>query len=394
MPEPHRRWSSSNPHEPRRARLGLLLAWLLSTAACGGSGTPSAVGGSTSDSGGKPDQGGSGTATRPPAGNPDADGSCAIPDEARLEDVSTPTTVVGTGTAASCTAEGFISAVAMGGVITFNCGPAPHTIVLTRPAKVRNDASPKVVIDGGGLVTLSGGGTTRILYMNTCDEAQTWTTSHCDNQDHPALTLQNLTFIEGNSKNEAEDDGGGAVFASGGRFKVVHSRFFNNVCSDTGPDLAGGALRALQQFENRPAYVVNSTFGGARELGNTCSNGGALGSIGVNWHIINSLFSQNRAVGSGGNPQQNGTPGGGSGGAIYNDGGTLHLHLCGTKIEENTVNAFGSAIFFISNSHDGTLEIEKSKIVNNHGGSWYTLPGISMHEDTKQLVDAESELTE
>jgi hypothetical protein len=204
--------------------------------------------------------------------------------------------------------------------------------------------------------------------------------------------VQNLTFVDGNSG--SDDQGGGAIFAGGGRFKVLNSRFFNNACADSGPDLSGAAIRAVQQFENRPAYVVNSTFGGAAELGNVCSNGGGLGSIGVNWHIINSLFSHNRAVGNGGNPAESGTLGGGSGGAIYNDGNTLHLQMCGTNITENTVNAFGSAIFFVSNNHDGTLEIAKSTIQSNHGGSWYTLPGVSMHDDTVQIIDGQSVITD
>ena len=34
--------------------------------------------------------------------------------------------------------------------------------------------------------------------MNTCDPNQVYTTPHCDNQDHPRLTVQNLTFINGN----------------------------------------------------------------------------------------------------------------------------------------------------------------------------------------------------
>jgi hypothetical protein len=91
---------------------------------------------------------------------------------------------------------------------------------------------------------------------------------------------------------------------------------------------------------------------------------------------------------------ESGTPGGGSGGAIYNDGGTLSLSLCGTKIEHNEVNAYGAAIFFISNSHDGTLRIEDSVIRNNVGGSWHELPGISMHSDTRQIVDEDSILEE
>lgn len=142
----------------------------------------------------------------------------------------------------------------------FNCGPEPVTITLDRPAKVFNDANPDIVIDGGGLITLSGGGKTRILYMNTCDSNLTWTTSHCQNQDHPRLTLQNITFADGNSKTETEYDGGVAVWARGGRLKIVNCRFFNNVCASVGPDVGGAAIRAFSQYNNLPVYVVNTTF--------------------------------------------------------------------------------------------------------------------------------------
>lgn len=321
----------------------------------------------------------------PPAGTPEA--SCSVPSAAGLEDSSNPDHVVGDGTPESCTAEAFIDAVAQGGVISFDCGAEPHTITLDRPAKVFNDASDTIVIDGGGKVTLSGAGATRILYMNTCDEAQHWTTDHCDNQDHPRLTVQNLTFIDANSKNETEYDGGGAIWVRGGRFKVINSRFFNNVCADEGPDVGGGAIRVFSQFDQEPVYVVNSTFGGAEALGNSGANGGGISSIGVNWTIINSVFSYNRALGDGGNPAEDGTVGGGSGGAIYNDGNTLTLSLCGSIIENNSVNAYGSAIFFVSNNHDGTLSIDDSTIRDNTGGGWNVLPGISMHEDTEQLIE-------
>jgi hypothetical protein len=219
--------------------------------------------------------------------------------------------------------------------------------------------------------------------MNTCDQAQVWTTSHCDSQEFPQLTVQNLTFANANSKNETKSDGGGAIYASGGRLKVVNSRFMNNVCADSGPDVGGGAIRAFQQYNSLPVYVVNSTFGGADGMGNTCSNGGGISSIGVSWTILNSLFSYNHAIGNGGNPANSGTPGGGSGGAIYNDGNTMTLSLCGTRIEYNQVNAFGSAIFFVSNDHTGNIVIDSSVITNNLGGSWYpTYPQISNHDDT------------
>lgn len=316
----------------------------------------------------------------PPAGNPD--GGCAVPASAGPEDTSNPTTVVGDGSPESCTGEAFIEAVAGGGVITFDCGAQPHTILLHEPAKVVNDASDEVVIDGGGLITLSGGGNTRILYQNTCDQDQGWTTSHCDNQDHPRLTVQNITFIDANSKNEAEFDGGGAIWVRGGRFKAVNTRFFNNVCADSGPDVGGAGIRVLDMHNDEPAYIVNSTFGGSEELGNTCSNGGGISSIGVSWVIMNSQFSHNSAIGRGANPAKSGTPGGGSGGAIYNDGNEMTLSICGTILENNHVNEHGSAIFFVSNNHTGDISLEDTTIRNNCGGSWYQEIGISRHDDT------------
>ncbi len=326
----------------------------------------------------------------PPAGNPD--GACAIPESAGLENVDEPDQVVGDGTPESCTGDAFIEAVAAGGVITFDCGPDPVTITLDRPAKVFNDASEEIVIDGGGLVTLSGGGATRILYMNTCDENQVWTSSTCQNQDNPRLTVQNLTFIDADSRRETEYDGGGAIWVRGGRFKAVNCRFFNNVCADEGPDVGGAAIRVFSQYDKQPVYVVNCTFGGSPELGNVCSNGGGISSIDVNWTIINSHFSYNRAIGNGGNPAEAGSPGGGSGGAIYNDGLTMTLSICGTTIENNEVNAYGSGIFFVSNNHDGTLRITDSVIRNNTGGGWNVLDGISMHEDT--VTDIENSTIE
>jgi hypothetical protein len=320
----------------------------------------------------------------PLAGNPA--GQCLVPLEAQALATTQPDRVVGNGTASSCTADAFVAAVARGGIISFACGPEPVVITLDRPAKVFNDANPDVVIDGGGLVTLSGGGTTRILYMNTCDPDQHWTSAHCDDQETPRLTVQNLTFIHGNSATDTEHDGGGAIWVRGGRFKVINSRFFNNTCAGLGPDVGGAGIRVFDQYQKLPVYVVNTTFGGAPGFGNACSNGGAISSIGVSWSIINSLFSHNEAVGYGGNPAEEGTPGGGSGGAIYNDGDSMTLSVCGTRIEENRVRAFGSGIFFVSNNHDGVLHVEDSVVRANSGGGWNVLPGISMHEDTRWVT--------
>ena len=336
----------------------------------------------------------------PPAGSPE--GNSPIPEEAAPADVSSPDHVVGDGTPESCTSDDVVAAVAAGGIITFDCGPDPVTITMTETAVVKND-SELVVLDGGGLVTLSGGGPRRILYQNTCDRVVGWTSPTCNNQPSPELVVQNITFIDGNARWSPDpgpegtpagnhvyaeytggedvfgEEGGGAIYAQGGRLKIVNARFFNNECADLGSDIGGGAVRAFQQYEQQPIYVVNSTFGGAEGLGNRGANGGAIASIGVSWTIINSLFSHNAAVGNGASDGN-----GGNGGAIYNDGNEMTLRVSGTRIEDNTSGAFGSAIFFVSNNHTGEVFIDDSTIANNTAAEIWepTYPQISNHDDT------------
>ncbi|WIN00864.1 hypothetical protein ACTOB_005419 [Actinoplanes oblitus] len=311
--------------------------------------------------------------TLPRPGNPG--GTASIPAAARPVDTSKPDRTVGKGTPASCTSAAVVKAVAAGGIITFDCGPAPVTITMTSTAKVVN-AKTTVVIDGGDKVTLSGGGKRRILYLNTCDKAQGWTTSHCQDQDTPRLTVQNLAFTKGNSTGDDSDGtqgGGGAIFVRGGHLKVINSRFTGNRCDSTGPDLGGAAIRVLEQGGDTPVYVVGSTFTGGR-----CSNGSALSSIGVSWTVLNSYFTGNNAIGKGANPARPGTPGGGSGGAIYLDGDRFTLTLDGTLIEHNKAVEGGGAIFFVSNDRTGTLIIRNSRLRGNPSAGFQTdgLPGI------------------
>ena len=358
-----------------RSTFALLLAVL-----CGACSASDAVSAPAGDAGTTP---GTGTSRPSDAVAGNADGGASVPAAAAAEDVSHPTTVVGTGTAASCTGDAFVAAVAKGGVITFDCGAEPTTIVLTTTAKVKNDTAPKLVIDGGDKITLSGGGKIRILYMATCDKAQVYPPGpgDCNTAAGVQLVVQNITFADGNAKSIADEDnagGGGAIYAQGGSLKVVNGRFFGNVCADLGSDVAGGAIRKLDYLvapglgPSRPAWVVNSTFG-ADGAGNTCANGGALGSIGVSWKILNSVFTHNAAVGHGASSGQ-----GGNGGAIYNDGNEIVLSIDGTRIENNTANEGGSAVFFVSNNKSGSISIENSLTQNNPRGTFETpdLPGF------------------
>ena len=290
----------------------------------------------------------------------------------RAVDTSHPDHVVGRGTAASCTSANVIAAVRAGGIIRFSCGPHHVTIKLAATAKVVN-TSRLVVLDGGGLVTLSGQGR-RILYMDTCDPAQVWTTSHCQDQASPKLVIQNMTFTNGNSTGQRFDGGGGgAIFDRGGRLRIVNSVFAGNRCEHDGPDIGGGAVRALSQYHGLPVYVMNSRF-----TSNVCANGGALSSIGVSWTVLDSTFVANRAIGLGANPAQSGTPGGGSGGAIYNDGDRMTLSIRGSSFTGNHANEGGGAIFFVSNDRTGTMVIRASTLVHNPNDRFQTsgLPGI------------------
>jgi hypothetical protein len=295
----------------------------------------------------------------------------AVPKQARAVDTSHPDRWVGDGTPVSCTSRAVVRAVAKGGIIRFRCGPDPVTIVLKQTAKVVN-TSRRVVIDGGGLVTLSGGGERRILHQDTCDPEQTWTTDHCDDQATPRLVVQHLTLADGNSTGAQYDGGGGgAIFARGGRLTIVDSVFRDNRCDGTGPDLGGAAVRALSQHHGLPVYVVASTFTGGR-----CSNGSALSSIGVSWSVYNSTFRDNRAVGHGANPAAPGTPGGGSGGAIYADGNDFTVLVAGSVMKDNRAREGGGAIFFVSNDRTGDLVIRSSLLRRNPSAGFETSPGI------------------
>jgi hypothetical protein len=292
---------------------------------------------------------------------------------ATVDTAAGPARVVGHGTAASCTSQAVVRAVADGGLITFSCGPAPVTITMTATAKVVN-TSARVVLNGGGKVTLSGGGVRRILYMDTCDKNQTWTTSHCQDQATPRLTVENITLTGGNSTGQTFDGGGGgAIFARGGRLKVINSRFTGNRCDSTGPDLGGAAIRALDEYHGLPVVVLRSRF-----TGGVCSNGGALSSIGVSWVIRHSLFARNRAIGHGANPPHSGTPGGGSGGAIYTDGNTYTVTVAHSIIRNNLAHEGGGAIFYVSNDHTGSLRITHSTLHHNPSQGFETagFPGI------------------
>jgi hypothetical protein len=262
---------------------------------------------------------------------------CAAP--VQLYDVSHPTAVVGDGTPASCTAAVLQTAAKVGGTIAFACGAAPATITVSSPIVFTKDT----VLDGGGLVTLSGGGASRILRLDSAYDLST-----------PRLVVQRLTFRDGSSARTGDDtaDGGGAIYRNGGSLTVIDCTFLDNRAPSPGQDIAGGAIYG---FGGGETVIVGSSF-----AGNTASNGGAVGSLNGSLTLVNSTFTENAATGTGGNPGQ-----GGCGGAIYMDGTHETATVCGVLVAENQAGGLGGGFFRVSNDASGSFSMDRSTVDGN-----------------------------
>ena len=252
-------------------------------------------------------------------------------------------TTVGTGTPGSCTEAALLAALAANnGAIRFDCGSAPHTITLTSQLEIDFD----LVIDGGGSITLSGGGTTRIIdFRPPFEQPRT-------------LTVQNLTFRDGSTASlpgTTTDNGGAAIYrGTFGTLNVIDSNFFDNVGPATGQDVAGGAIYS---FGSTTTTIVGSVF-----QNNRCSSGGALGHLFAHLDLVNSILDGNTATGTGGNPGN-----GGNGGAIYSDGNDQSMSVCGSVLSNNTANARGGGFMRVSNNGVGPMTFDRSTIHRNEG---------------------------
>ena len=268
----------------------------------------------------------------PPGGPPPPPPAVTCPPPLALADVSRPTTVVGTGTPASCTEAGFAAAVAQGGVIAFNCGTDPFVLPLTSEKRVRLDVD--TTIDGGGSVTLSGGGATRLLALKHPNfESKS-----------PTLRLQRLGLHAGYVTGPSPAGGGAAVYHYGGTVEAVDCVFSSNAAAASGPDVAGGAIFGVG---NGDTVVVGSVF-----KDNSASSGGAVGSLYNGLVLVNDTFSRNSATGANGSD-------GGNGGAVSMDGENKALVICGSTFTGNTANYLGSAVFRTA-YHQESTTIDRS----------------------------------
>jgi hypothetical protein len=202
--------------------------------------------------------------------------------------------VVGGGNPADCTETAFDTAFALGGLITFNCGPAPMTIFFTSAKFVLNG---DVTIDGGGLITLSGGNSTRLF--NVTNGYQ--------------LTLKNIVLEKGNSGNSPA----GAIFNSLSTLILDHATIQDSH-TDNQP---GGAIHA-----NGGAITLTNN---SLIQNNNGYNYGAINTIGT-LVVDHSVIRNNSATFAGGGLSLGGqttidhsqiysntTSGAGGGGGLY-----------------------------------------------------------------------------
>ena len=311
------------------------------------------------------------------AGNPNGSCSTGVPARGQPADVSNPTTVVGTGTEASCSFSQLQAAATAGGVITFNCGSGAVTIQVT--ATLNLPTNKNTVIDGGNKITLDGGNAAQILRFDSANFQA----------NDKGLTLQHITLINGKTTptqaiptapapcSQGWDDGeGGALYMRDGNLTVIDSIFTNNQAAPLGPDTGGGAIYVLGSKNG--VLVVGSTFSN-----NAASNAGAIGCLFAELDVYNCLFTNNRAIGNGANNDdattcsvinngQNEVGSGGNGGALYSDGNSVNITLCGDAILNNNAGqgAFGGGLFFTSNNMGGTLSIADTTMTGNTGGHW------------------------
>lgn len=238
--------------------------------------------------------------------------------------------VIGSGTAASCQSEdarnALSNAVAAGGSITFDCGPA----AVVMPVNT-NATDQAVVVDGGNLVSLSGEDLRQIFMVFGDGD----------------LTLKNITLIDGNGFN------GAAIGITSAQAQVSISNSF--LTSNDAGSNNGGAIYNIGTL-----VIDNSTLGSNL----TDDKGGAVFNNGGTVTITNSTLVSNQAF---------------EGGAIYHSGGNVTLE--NSAVRSNTATDDGGGIHI----DVGTVTVINSTFYDNRaaGGG-----GIYMRGDSLTITNA------
>jgi hypothetical protein len=250
---------------------------------------------------------------------------------------------VGDGTPASCTEAAFDAALTGGGLVTFDCGPAARTIVLTYYKQIGDDTE----IQGADKITLSGANTT----------------PHFQVYSGKSLTLRDITLARGN--------GTFGSIQNFGTLRIVHSQVNLSNASDSGGAIENYGVVTLEdstvgenQAANRGGGIFNDTgavtVSGSRIISNTAQSetGGGIWSSGT-LTVSNSTLAGNAAASGGGGGVFNAGSlsltdssladnrasfaGPASGGGLNHASGLAHLS--GVTFDGNTSNTYGGGLF-------------------------------------------------
>jgi hypothetical protein len=280
------------------------------------------------------------------------------------------TSVVGTGTPASCTEAALEAAIleanGESGLVLFDCGAAPHTLTLT----TAKNLGQGVAIDGGGKITLSGNDATRIfsLAQGVAVQIGNITLSRgfaspgggCilafSSSGNPSqLVLSGVTF----DRCRAGEYGG----AIAGNFTILNatdSVFFDNTANTGG----GGAV----SVNNSNAFFERTRF----EHNIAALQGGAIQAWSSELTLEDSTFQDNRATAT--------TDANAGGGAIV-------LQAAGATVRDsdffiNSSNRHGGALLLLNNSD---VTVEDSKF----GYNFSTRSGAGIYADGTSVVRLE-----
>jgi hypothetical protein len=282
------------------------------------------------------------------------------------------------------------TALNAGGKIVITHGGTARTIVLTAGANnlpaltmPSSSGNPKsVILDGSGVITLSGNTLYKILQLN--DRAQLW--------------VQNMKFEKARTDKTGaaiENINDGVTGSTLRQVTLINCSFDDCKTTSTGPDIGGGAVRFWNGQHTRISGCTFTNCSG--------SNGGAVNSLGTQLTIINSTFTNNSAFGTGGGSDQGPTGQGGIGGAVYVDNvsnsGSLmwQLSITGCTFDSNHANDHAGAVFgFTDPAKSSTSIVDRCTFKSNtvptglgKGGALYSLNGsLTLSNSTLNLNSA------
>ncbi|HET9519039.1 MAG TPA: ricin-type beta-trefoil lectin domain protein, partial [Actinoplanes sp.] len=232
---------------------------------------------------------------------------CPVPEPMKEPATSA---VVGSGNATDCTEAALRTALLAGGRITFDCGADAVTIPVTQELTVPKD----VLLDGGGKVTLAGGGSNRLLVPRSGTH----------------LSVQNLGLLGGAAKKLTATDQGdqlnGGAIAGGWR---THVEVVNSTLEKNTADGLGGAIYV---GTDSTLSIVDSVL-----TGNSSASGGAVRGLLSPITIVNSTLNANTSTGGGGALETDGVSA-----PERRDG---RLLICGSTISHNSSRDDGGGAF-------------------------------------------------